>query len=41
MDTGEIVPDCVKEKPEDAFKLIESLVTAERRKQKTKIGCLL
>ena len=30
MDTGEIVPDCVKEKPEDAFKLIEALVTGAR-----------
>jgi 5-methylthioadenosine/S-adenosylhomocysteine deaminase len=33
MDTGEIVPDCVKEKPEDAFKLIEALVSAERKKR--------
>jgi 5-methylthioadenosine/S-adenosylhomocysteine deaminase len=33
MDTGEIVPACVKEKPEEAFKLIEALVTAERRKE--------
>ena len=31
MDTGEIVPDCVKEKPEDAFKLIEALVTGARK----------
>jgi 5-methylthioadenosine/S-adenosylhomocysteine deaminase len=26
MDTGEIVPDCTKEKPEQAFRLIEELV---------------
>ena len=31
MDTGEIVPDCVKEKPEDAFKLIEALVAGARK----------
>jgi 5-methylthioadenosine/S-adenosylhomocysteine deaminase len=33
MDTGDIVPDCVKEKPEDAFKLIEALVGAERKRR--------
>lgn len=26
MDTGEIVPDCTKEKPEQAFRLIEGLI---------------
>jgi 5-methylthioadenosine/S-adenosylhomocysteine deaminase len=26
MDTGEIVPDCVKEKPEAAFRHIESIM---------------
>jgi 5-methylthioadenosine/S-adenosylhomocysteine deaminase len=30
MDTGEIVPDCTKERPEQAFKLIEELVGAAR-----------
>ena len=34
MDTGEIVPDCVKEKPDEAFKLVEALVK-EIRKQRT------
>lgn len=33
MDTGEIVPECVKEKPEDAFKLIEALLTAARKRR--------
>jgi 5-methylthioadenosine/S-adenosylhomocysteine deaminase len=33
MDTGEIVPECVKEKPDEAFKLVEALVT-EARKQR-------
>src|ERR1043166_2774159 len=28
MDTGEIVPDCTKEKPETAFRRIEELLTA-------------
>jgi 5-methylthioadenosine/S-adenosylhomocysteine deaminase len=31
MDTGEIVPVCVKEKPETAFKLIEAIVSGARK----------
>ena len=34
MDTGDIVPDCVKEKPDEAFKLIEALVSAARKTSK-------
>jgi len=30
MDTGEIVPDCTKEKPEEAFRVIEELVGRHR-----------
>jgi 5-methylthioadenosine/S-adenosylhomocysteine deaminase len=30
MDTGEIVPDCTKEKPEQAFRLIEAIVARHR-----------
>jgi len=30
MDTGEIVPDCVKEKPDGAFRHIESLLTKHK-----------
>ena len=28
MDTGDIVPDCIKEKPEEAFRRIESILAA-------------
>jgi 5-methylthioadenosine/S-adenosylhomocysteine deaminase len=31
MDTGEIVPNCVKEKPDAAFKLVESIVGGARK----------
>jgi 5-methylthioadenosine/S-adenosylhomocysteine deaminase len=31
MDTGEIVPDCVKEIPEKAFRHIENLIAGERQ----------
>jgi len=30
MDTGEIVPDCTKEKPEQAFRLIEGILARHR-----------
>jgi 5-methylthioadenosine/S-adenosylhomocysteine deaminase len=30
MDTGEIVPDCTKEKPEEAFRAIEAILTKHR-----------
>jgi 5-methylthioadenosine/S-adenosylhomocysteine deaminase len=32
MDEGEIVPECVREKPPAAFKLIEQLIADERKK---------
>jgi 5-methylthioadenosine/S-adenosylhomocysteine deaminase len=31
MDTGDIVPACVKEKPEAAFKLVEAIVASARK----------
>jgi len=33
MDTGEIVPECTKEKPEQAFRLIEELVARHQHAQ--------
>ncbi|MGZ8484802.1 MAG: amidohydrolase family protein [Candidatus Binatia bacterium] len=33
MDTGEIVPECTKEKPEQAFRLIEALLARHKNSQ--------
>jgi 5-methylthioadenosine/S-adenosylhomocysteine deaminase len=33
MDTGEIVPDCTKEEPEQAFRRIEAIVARHRREE--------
>lgn len=33
MDTGEIVPECTKEKPEQAFRLIEAILARHRSSQ--------
>ena len=33
MDTGEIVPDCTKEKPEDAFRRIEEILARHKRSE--------
>src|SRR5574341_700267 len=34
MDTGEIVPDCTKEKPEQAFRHIEAILAKHRKDEK-------
>jgi 5-methylthioadenosine/S-adenosylhomocysteine deaminase len=34
MDTGEIVPDCVKEKPDSAFRHIEEIVAANQKDER-------
>ncbi len=36
MDTGEIVPDCTKEKPEQAFRNIDALLSNHRQDEKLK-----
>lgn len=37
MDTGEIVPDCTKEKPEQAFRLIEEILARHADREKLHI----